>query len=791
MSNEVTINQDGIEQLPMRRFTEDAYLNYSMYVIMDRALPHIGDGLKPVQRRIIYAMSDLGLSNNAKYKKSARTVGDVLGKFLPHGDSACYEAMVLMAQPFTYRYPLVDGQGNWGAPDDPKSFAAMRYTEARLSRFSEVLLAELGQGTADWSPNFDGTLKEPKVLPARLPHILLNGVTGIAVGMATDIPPHNVRELANACSLLLDNSRTDLSELLEHVQGPDYPTDAEIITPRTDIQKIYETGRGSIKMRAVYHEENGDIIITALPHQASGGKILEQIAAQMQAKKLPMVTDLRDESDHENPTRLLVTPRSNRVDIDQLMAHLFATTDLEKNYRVNINMIGLDGRPKVKDLKSILSEWLTFRRDTVTRRLQYRLDKILARLHILEGLMIAFLNIDEVIEIIRHHDEPKHELMSRFGLSDTQAEAILDLKLRHLAKLEEMKIQGEQDELSKERDYLQTTLGSDRRMKTLIKKELQADAEKYGDDRRSPIVSRGESKALTEKELVPSEAVTVVLSDKGWARCAKGHDVDVVNLSYKGDDTYQASATGRSNQPAVFIDSSGRSFSCDAHTLPSARSQGEPLTGRFNMVSSEKFEHVIMATEQQKFLMASDAGYGFVGLFADMLSKNKAGKAYLSLPNAAKVLTPVRVNDIATDLCLSISNEGRMLLFPLRDLPSLGKGKGNKIINIPSAKSKTREEFVVAIAVVPLGSDVKVLAGKRGMTLKAADLEHYYGERGRRGNKLPRGLQRVDGVEVLNGHQVDALDDGIVDHSLNPDSASDTQSNNVTAPQSDDLFGED
>lgn len=791
MSNEVTINQDGIEQLPMRRFTEDAYLNYSMYVIMDRALPHIGDGLKPVQRRIIYAMSDLGLSNNAKYKKSARTVGDVLGKFHPHGDSACYEAMVLMAQPFTYRYPLVDGQGNWGAPDDPKSFAAMRYTEARLSRFSEVLLAELGQGTADWSPNFDGTLKEPKVLPARLPHILLNGVTGIAVGMATDIPPHNVRELANACSLLLDNSRTELSELLEHVQGPDYPTDAEIITPRADIQKIYETGRGSIKMRAVYHEENGDIIITALPHQASGGKILEQIAAQMQAKKLPMVTDLRDESDHENPTRLLVTPRSNRVDIDQLMAHLFATTDLEKNYRVNINMIGLDGRPKVKDLKSILSEWLTFRRDTVTRRLQYRLDKILARLHILEGLMIAFLNIDEVIEIIRHHDEPKNELMSRFGLSDTQAEAILDLKLRHLAKLEEMKIQGEQDELSKERDYLQTTLGSDRRMKTLIKKELQADAEKYGDDRRSPIVSRGESKALTEKELVPSEAVTVVLSDKGWARCAKGHDVDVVNLSYKGDDTYQASATGRSNQPAVFIDSSGRSFSCDAHTLPSARSQGEPLTGRFNMVSSEKFEHVIMATEQQKFLMASDAGYGFVGLFADMLSKNKAGKAYLSLPNAAKVLTPVRVNDIATDLCLSISNEGRMLLFPLRDLPSLGKGKGNKIINIPSAKSKTREEFVVAIAVVPLGSDVKVLAGKRGMTLKAADLEHYYGERGRRGNKLPRGLQRVDGVEVLNGHQVDALDDSIIDHSLNPESASDTPSNNVTAAQSDDLFGED
>ncbi len=783
MSTEVTINQDGIEQLPMRRFTEDAYLNYSMYVIMDRALPHIGDGLKPVQRRIIYAMSDLGLSANAKYKKSARTVGDVLGKFHPHGDSACYEAMVLMAQPFTYRYPLVDGQGNWGAPDDPKSFAAMRYTEARLSRFSEVLLAELGQGTADWSPNFDGTLKEPKVLPARLPHILLNGITGIAVGMATDIPPHNVRELVNACTLLLDNSRTEIGELLTHVKGPDYPTDAEIITPVADIQKIYETGRGSIKMRAVYSEDNGEIVITALPHQASGGKILEQIAGQMTSKKLPMVSDLRDESDHENPTRLVITPRSNRVDVEQLMAHLFATTDLEKNYRVNINMIGLDGRPQVKDLKTILNEWLSFRRDTVTRRLQFRLDKVLARLHILQGLMIAFLNIDEVIEIIRHQDHPKAELMQRFGLSDTQAEAILELKLRHLAKLEEMKIQGEQDELAAERDHLQQLLGSDRRMKTLIKKELLADAQTYGDDRRSPIVERGESKALSEKELIPSEAVTVVLSQKGWARCAKGHDVDAPNLNYKGDDTYQASAKGRSNQPAVFIDSSGRTFSCDAHALPSARSQGEPLTGRFNMVTGESFEHVVMADEKQTFLIASDAGYGFVGTFADMLSKNKAGKAFLSLPQAAKVLAPNRVVDISTDMCLSISNEGRMLLFPLRDLPSLGKGKGNKLINIPGAKAKSREEYVVAIAVVPQGCDVKILAGKRGMTLKTADLEHYYGERGRRGNKLPRGLQRVDGVEVLNATVVeDELTDSVVD---------DVTSENAPDMPHDDLFGDD
>lgn len=748
MSDEIIINRDGVEQLPLRRFTEDAYLNYSMYVIMDRALPHIADGLKPVQRRIIYAMSDLGLSATAKYKKSARTVGDVLGKFHPHGDSACYEAMVLMAQPFSYRYPLVDGQGNWGAPDDPKSFAAMRYTEARLSRFSEVLLNELGQGTVDWMPNFDGTLKEPKVLPARLPHILLNGVTGIAVGMATDIPPHNVREVANACAMLLDDSKAELADVLEHVQGPDFPTDAEIITPRADIRKIYETGRGSIKMRAVYTEESGDIVITALPHQASGGKVLEQIAAQMQAKKLPMVSDLRDESDHENPTRLVITPRSNRVDSEQLMQHLFATTDLEKSYRVNLNMIGLDGRPQVKDLRTILAEWLIYRKDTVTRRLQYRLDKVLARLHILEGLMIAFLNIDEVIEIIRTFDEPKAELMRRFSLSDKQAEAILELKLRHLAKLEEMKIKGEQDELEEERKKLETLLGSDRRLKTLIKKEILADAEKYGDDRRSPLVERGEAKALSEKELIPSEAVTVVLSEKGWARCAKGHDVDAEGLSYKAGDGFLASAKGRSNQPAVFLDTSGRAFSCDAHGLPSARSQGEPLTGRFSVVGGEQFTDVLMGDDEQRYLIASDAGYGFVGKFADMISKNKAGKAFLSLPSAAKVITPQRVNDIESDWCLAISNEGRMLLFPLRDLPSLAKGKGNKIINIPSAKAQTREEFVCCLAVVPDGASVKVVAGKRSMTLSPADLEHYQGERGRRGNKLPRGLQRVDDLIV-------------------------------------------
>ncbi|MDF2178639.1 DNA topoisomerase IV subunit A [Aliiglaciecola sp. CAU 1673] len=749
MSQDISISADGIEQLPLHRFTEDAYLNYSMYVIMDRALPHIGDGLKPVQRRIIYAMSDLGLSATAKYKKSARTVGDVLGKFHPHGDSACYEAMVLMAQPFSYRYPLVDGQGNWGAPDDPKSFAAMRYTEARLSKFSEVLLNELGQGTADWVPNFDGTLKEPKVLPARLPHILVNGVTGIAVGMATDIPPHNVRELANACALLLDNPNAGLQELMQFVQGPDFPTEAEIITPRDEIQKLYETGRGSIKARAVYDEENGEIVITALPHQASGARILEQIAGQMQAKKLPMVSDLRDESDHENPTRLVITPRSNRVDVEQLMQHLFATTDLEKSYRVNLNMLGLDARPRVKDLRTILSEWLVFRRDTVVRRLQYRLDKVLARLHILEGLLIAFLNIDEVIHIIRTEEEPKAVLMARFGITDKQAEAILELKLRHLAKLEEMKIRGEQDELDKERQQLEGILGSNTKLKNLIKKEILADAQTYGDERRSPIIERIEAKALSEKQLVPSEAVTVVLSQMGWARCAKGHDLDAEGLSYKAGDKYLAAAKGRSNQPAVFLDSSGRAFACDAHTLPSARSQGEPLTGRFAIVGGESVEHVVMGNEEDAYLVASDAGYGFIGKFADMVSKNKNGKAYLTLPLGAKVLPPQRIESPQNDWCLAISTEGRMLMFPLKDLPMLGKGKGNKIISIPSARAQAREEYVKVLAVVPQGAQVKILAGKRAMSLSAEDLSHFQGERGRRGHKLPRGLQRVDGVEVV------------------------------------------
>ena len=744
----ITISSDGIEQLPLRRFTEDAYLNYSMYVIMDRALPHIGDGLKPVQRRIVYAMSELGLSATAKYKKSARTVGDVLGKYHPHGDSACYEAMVLMAQPFSYRYPLVDGQGNWGAADDPKSFAAMRYTEARLSKVSEILLSELGQGTVEWQPNFDGTMKEPVTLPARLPHILLNGITGIAVGMATDIPPHNIRELAQACIHLLKDPKADLEQLMEFVKGPDYPTEAEIITPSEDIKKIYETGKGSIKMRATYVDEAGDIVITALPHQVSGAKVLEQIAQQMQAKKLPMVTDLRDESDHENPTRIVIVPRSNRVDVEQVMQHLFASTDLEKNYRVNLNMLGLDGLPKVKGLKTILTEWLEYRRDVVTRRLQYRLDKVLARLHILEGLLVAFLNIDEVIEIIRTEEKPKQALIERFGITETQAEAILELKLRQLAKLEEIKIRAEQDELSKERDQLEALLGSRTKLNNLIKKELAADAEAYGDDRRSPLVVREEAKAISAKDLIPSEPVTVVLSEKGWARCAKGHDVEPEKLAYKAGDGFKSAAKGRSNQPVVIIDSSGRSFSTEAHSLPSARSQGEPLSGRFSIVAGETLEHTIMAKTDQQYLVSSDSGYGFVCKFEDMITRQKAGKALVKLPTGAKLMEPVPASNLETDDCLVISNEGRMLVFPLKDLPILAKGKGNKIINIPSARAASREEYVSQIMVVPEGANVVLHAGKRKLTLSAKDLEHYRGERGRRGSKLPRGLQRVDRVEA-------------------------------------------
>ena len=748
MTTTQELNYEGVERLPLRSFTEKAYLDYSMYVILDRALPHIADGLKPVQRRIIYAMSELGLAATAKHKKSARTVGDVLGKFHPHGDVACYEAMVLMGQPFSYRYPLIDGQGNWGSPDDPHSFAAMRYTEARLGRFAEVLLADAGQGTVDWIPNFDGTLEEPRLLPARLPHVLLNGTTGIAVGMATDIPPHNAREVTSACIRLLEDPKATVKQLCEHVRGPDFPTEAEIITAPAELARLYETGMGSVRMRARYETEGGEIIITALPYQTSGAKLLAQIAAQMQAKKLPMVEDLRDESDHENPTRLVIVPRSNRANVEELMAHLFATTDLERSYRVNMNMIGLDGRPRVKSLRDILAEWLEFRTETVRRRLQYRLDKVLARLHILDGLLIAYLNLDEVIAIIRREDQPKPVLMKRFKLSDTQAEAILDLKLRHLAKLEEMKIRGEQGELGEEREELEKTLGSKQRLKTLIRKELIEDAKIYGDERRSPLVERAAAQAMDETELIPTEPVTVVLSEKGWVRAAKGHDMDPFALGYKAGDSFKAEAKGRSNQLVVFMDSTGRSYSLPAHTLPSARGQGEPLTGRLQLPEGANFTGVTMGNPDDLCLVSSDAGYGFVARLEDLYAKNKAGKAVLNVPENARVLPLATVVNYENDYVAAVTLEGHLLIHPLRELPKLAKGKGVKMIGIPSARLANREEYVVAVAALSPDQSLVVYSGQRHLTLKPADLVHYQGERGRRGLKLPRGFQRVDRLGV-------------------------------------------
>ena len=719
-----------------------------MYVILDRALPFIGDGLKPVQRRIVYAMSELGLNATSKHKKSARTVGDVLGKYHPHGDSACYEAMVLMAQPFSYRYPLVDGQGNWGAPDDPKSFAAMRYTESRLTSYSEVLLTELGQGTVDWKPNFDGTMEEPETLPARLPNVLLNGGTGIAVGMATDIPPHNLKEVASACVRLLESPKSTLEDLYEHIKGPDFPTAAEIITPKKDILEIYQTGRGGIRQRAVYEIEDGAVIITALPYQVSGNKILEQIAAQMNAKKLPMVEDLRDESDHENPTRLLIMPRSNRVNIEELMAHLFATTDLERSYRVNMNMIGIDGRPQVKNLRSLLEEWLTFRTVTVRRRLQWRLDKVNNRLHILDALLIAFLNIDEVIAIIRENDKPKPVLMTRFEISDIQAEAILDLKLRHLAKLEEMKIRGEQSELAEEGDYLEKILGSAKRLKTLIRKEIIADAEKYGDDRRSPIVERSAAQALDETALISSEAITVVLSSKGWVRSAKGHEIDGEKLNYKAGDAYLVSAQGKSNQLSVFLDSAGRAYTLPTHKLPSARGQGDPLSGYFTPTPGAHFVSVIIGNPDDLYLLASNFGYGFVVRLGDMQANAKKGKAVLNVGKHALALPPVKVSDVETDQIVAVSSAGHILLTPVAQLPQMAKGKGNKIINIPAKFLNAGDEIVAAITVVPEGGKLVIHSGKKYKTMKAAELESYAGERGRRGLKLSQGYRVVDRLVV-------------------------------------------
>ncbi|HEY5755009.1 MAG TPA: DNA topoisomerase IV subunit A [Steroidobacter sp.] len=744
MPTQPPLNFEGVEQQPLRTFTEKAYLDYSMYVILDRALPHIGDGLKPVQRRIVYVMSEQGSWQAAKHKKAARAIGDVIGKYHPHGDSACYEAMVLMAQPFSYRYPLVDGQGNFGHPDDPKSFAAYRYTEARLTKYAELLLSELGQGTVEWAPNFDGTMEEPKLLPARVPNILLNGTTGIAVGMATDIPPHNLREVVSACIKLLEDPDTPLRELMKDIKGPDFPTYGEIISPKADIKQIYETGNGTFRARATYELEDGEIVVTSLPYQVSGAKIQEQVAAQINGKKLPMVENIRDESDHENPTRIVIVPKNNRVDLVQVMNHLFATTDLERTYRVNLNIIGLEGKPRVMGLKELLEEWLKYRIDTVTRRLQWRLEKVKARLHILEGLLVAFLNLDEVIRIIRREDEPKPVLMKRFKITEIQADAILDTRLRHLAKLEEMKIRGEQDELAAEQDRLDKLLGSKAKLKKLVRDELEADMKEFGDDRRTKMVERAAGVAIDETELVTTEPTTVILSERGWVRAAKGHEIDPTSISYKTGDAFLAAAKGKNTQQAVFLDSTGRTYTLIAHSLPSARGNGEPLSGRLDPPEGATFSGVLIGEAEEKCVLASDAGYGFVVNLGELHSRNKAGKAVLKVPDGSKSLAPALVPADEKALICATSSEGKMLVFPVKDLPELPKGKGNKIFGV-SAKG---DETMTAVAVITSGQNLVVRSGDRKMTIKFADLKEYKGERAQRGAVLPRGWRKVDKLEV-------------------------------------------
>ena len=740
---EQELNFEGIEQVPLVTFTEKAYLDYSMYVILDRALPHIGDGLKPVQRRIIYSMSDLGMSAASKPKKAARAVGDVIGKFHPHGDSACYEAMVHMAQPFSFRYPVIDGHGNWGSQDDPKSFAAMRYTEARLTRYAQVLLSEVGHGTVDWLPNFDGTLKEPILLPARLPNLLLNGTSGIAVGMSTDVPPHNMHEITSALIRLLDQPKTTLETLLKHIKGPDFPTGGELVSPFEDILAIYKTGVGTLKLQACYEIQKGDIVITELPFQVSGAKILEQIAAQMRTKKLPMVEDLRDESDHESPIRLVISPRSSRVDKEALMGHLFATTELERTIRVNLNVIALDGRPMVFGLKPMLEEWLAFRINTVKRRLSYRLERVMDRIHTLEGLLIAYLNIDEVIKIIRETDDPEHELMMSFKLSDIQAQAIMDLRLKNLAKLEEIKIRGEQEALSEEKVNLEKILKSKKRLTNMIKEELLTLSEEQGDERRTLIVERSVARAIDESELVTSELVTVVLSERGWARAAKGHEVDPETLSYRSGDKFLAAVTGRSNQFSVFIDSTGRAYSVSTHTLPSARGQGEPLSGRLKPPDGSNFRSVLIGENDSKWVLASSAGYGFVVKLKDLHSRNKAGKFVLTVPKKSGVLQAAEIQE-ENEYLAAVSSDGRLLVFSLEDLPELARGKGNKILALP----KNSDVNMIAMVTFTEGQSIRVISGQRHMTLKPSDLDEYFGNRGRRGLALPRGYRKVERLIV-------------------------------------------
>jgi topoisomerase-4 subunit A len=742
------LNFEGVEQRPMKTFAESAYLDYSMYVILDRALPSLGDGLKPVQRRIVYAMSELSLAAGAKHKKSARTVGDVIGKFHPHGDSACYEAMVHMAQDFAYRYPIVDGQGNWGSTDDPKSFAAMRYTESRLTRYADLLLRELGSSTVDWAPNFDGSLEEPAMLPARVPNLLLNGGSGIAVGMATDIPPHNLREVVDACVALLDDPELTTRKIMAHIKGPDLPTGAEIVSPRADLVQIYETGSGSFKARATYEVEDGEIVIDALPFQVSGAKVLEQIGAQMQQKKLPMVDDIRDESDHENPTRLVIVPKSNRVDTTALMAHLFATTDLERNYRVNLNVIALDGRPRVMGLKALLLEWLEFRKSTVTRRLRFRHEKLTARLHILDGMLIAYLNLDEVIRIVRTEDQPKPVLIKRFKLSDEQAEAILETKLRHLARLEEMKIRDEQKEKSEERDEIDRILKSKARLTKLVREELLEDAEEFGDARRTKLVEREAAQAINEVDLIASEPTTVVLSRLGWVRAAKGHDIDARALTYKSGDEFQAAAKGRNLQQAVFIDSTGRAYSLDAHQLPAARGYGEPLSGTVDPPDGATFAAVLIGEPTDTWLLASDAGYGFAAKLAELYARNKKGKSVLKVPENAKVL-PAQPLASREALAIFVNNDGEVLALPVAQIEEMSSGKGQNLFGIPGKKSADRTEYLVAMAVVAPGEVLTIFSGNSApMKLKFEDLKQFQDKKGQRRQRFSRAYKQVDRLDV-------------------------------------------
>ena len=737
MSNAVPSSlNNGIESRPLHEFTEQAYLDYAMYVILDRALPHIVDGLKPVQRRIIYAMSELGLKANNKYKKSARTVGDVLGKFHPHGDSACYEAMVLLAQPFSFRYPLIDGQGNWGSADDPKSFAAMRYTEARLTPFSQLLLDELGQGTVAWQPNFDGTLKEPCLLPARLPVLLLNGSSGIAVGMATDIPPHNLREVSNACLHLLNNPEASIGDLCQHLPAPDYPTPAEIITGKADCLKMYQTGKGSIKMRALYQQQADEIIINALPHQVSSNKIIIQIAAQMQAKKLPLLTDIRDESDHENPVRLVLSLKSKRIDTEALMSHLFVTTDLEHSYRVNMNIIGSDGRPQVKNLKILLQEWLDARLNIIEQRLRYRLEQVEQRLHTLEGLIIAFLNIDEVIRIIRLKDEPKPLLKARFTLSEAQSDSILGLRLRQLAKLEQSKLETEREGLEQEQSTLQTHLATPASLKQKLQKEIEADTKTFGDARRSPLVTRGAATALQQEQLQNKEAITVILSAKGWVRAGKGHDIDAKKLNYRSGDQFLAAANAYNHQTAVFLDNNGRCYSVPSHKLPSARSLGEPLAGLLSPPNGAQFQHLIIDDPKHNYFLSTEAGFGFISQFSQLQSKNKAGKQIINKADEVLCRPPLAIDGkIESQQLAIISDAGYLLLFPLAELPQLAKGKGVKLMNLKVG------EKIQACSIIDMTQNLILQSGKRQFSLKTTDLEHYQGKRAGRGKLLPRGFR--------------------------------------------------